>query len=40
MREFSMNIFVKPSVALLDRVTGMVTFLSAVAILATLAVAV
>jgi hypothetical protein len=35
-----MNIFVKPSVALLDRVTGMVTFLSAVAILATLAVAV
>lgn len=35
-----MSIFAKPSVALLDGVTGIVTFLSAVAILATLAVAV
>ncbi len=35
-----MSIFAKPSVALLDRVTGIVTFLSAIAILATLAVAV
>lgn len=35
-----MRIFAKPSVALLDGVTGIVTFLSAVAILATLAVAV
>ena len=35
-----MSIFSSPSVALLDRLTGMVTFLSAIAILATLAVAV
>jgi hypothetical protein len=35
-----MSIFAKPSVAVLDRLTGMVTFLSAVAILATLAIAV
>lgn len=35
-----MSIFAKPSVALIDGVTGLVTFLSAVVILATLAVAV
>ena len=35
-----MNIFSNPSVALLDRLTGIATFLSAIAILATLAVAV
>jgi hypothetical protein len=35
-----MSIFSNPSVALLDRVTGLLTFLSAIGILATLAVAV
>jgi hypothetical protein len=35
-----MSILSKPSVALLDGLTGFVTFLSAIAILATLAVAV
>jgi hypothetical protein len=35
-----MNIFSNPSVALLDRLTGIATFLSAIAILATMALAV
>jgi hypothetical protein len=35
-----MSFFSNPSVALLDRITGALTFLSAIAILATLAIAV
>ena len=38
--EFSMSLFSNPSVALLDRLTGIATFLSAIAILATMALAV
>ena len=40
LREFSMSLFSNPSVALLDRLTGIATFLSAIAILATMALAV